>query len=360
MSRGNNVFQVLVPSGDQALAAEGTALDALAPGQLGIFSYKTNLAILGADKAESKNFYLAVGVDKTGSGNLEDINKSSGTHIQARNVVGFTARCYTPPQPKIVEITDFSVNCEEEYGIKFEIRNQQAYRVHGYNQVIKTFLVKGSDCLGCEECGEGDCIDLVDKLVKDVNADVDGLILAEAIATEAITIAANGTAADYAVGDVVPATEFAALQAFNADEANTDVCLGLRFTMQPQALERFCDINLNYFSPRQTDVIVTKVDGFEKTGVITVTQEIVYEEGSGYDVRQLEYEAGGWNGKPGPYRVSETLGTARNGFEYYAEANEKYVVINLEYDQASIAGWLEHKNNPVSYTHLTLPTKRIV
>lgn len=348
MSRGNNVFQVLIPTGNQAILAKDQEVGDLAPGQIGFFNYNTNLSIDTLSNTDSvgKNFYIAVGVDRDADGTIEDVNKSAGTHIQQRNIVSVSARCYTPAQPKIVELTDFTANCEEEYGVKFEIRNQQAYRVHGFNQVVKTFVVRTEDCDGCEGCPSGDCISLATALAAEVNGDEDGLILAEIIAQGAITIATHGTSADYAAGDVVSDADIAVVQTFNETAAEADVvCLGLRFTVQAETFKSYCSINLNYFAPRQTDILPVAIGGFEGNGTVTVTQDIVYEEGSGYDVKQLEYEAGGWNGRPGPYRTSELLGMPREGFEYFADVAEKYNIVHLMYDQASIAGWMEHKNN---------------
>lgn len=426
MSRGNDIFQVLVSSGDQALLAAGNSVEDLAPGQLGVFTYPEGVSVAPATtnlKAVAKNFFIAVGVDKTGSATLEDINTSAGTHIQLRNVVAYSARCYTPSQPKIVELVDFTVDCDTEYGVKFEIRNQQAYRVHGYNQVVKTFMVKTEECDGCEDCPSGKCVDLAVDLAAEVNADDDGLILAELIVpTGTITVTGEpttdedltitlGSEAAFTVAildaddDAGVATKIAAgingvsgtayrasssaevvtiygptaadvtidagttgatftdtnlvetvvsdvaafVAAVDADGSGevegSEICPGLRFTVQAEALKTYCEINLNYFYPRQTDIIVSKIEGFKSNGTISTTQEIVYEEGSGYDVRQLEYEAGGWNGKPGIYRTSEMRGVSRNGFEYYASSTGKYFMLHLGYDQASIAGFLEHKNN---------------
>lgn len=335
MSRNNDVFQVLVSEGNQAILAEGNSVEDLAPGQIGFFSYDTNKSLDATStslKAKAKAFYIARGIDD-GEGNLEDVAKSAGTHIQLRNVVSLSGRCYTPNQPKIVELKDFKVECDTEYGVKFEIRNQQAYRVNGFNQVVKSFVVKSDNCDGCEDCPSGNCITLAQRLVAEVNADSDKLILAELIdgAGNVVTdvdayIATNDADSD---GQI------------NGDEP----CLGIRFTVQPQKFRSYCEINLNYFSARNTDILTAKIGGFDTTGTIEVTQDLVYEEGAGYDVRQLEYEAGGFNGKPGIYRVSELTGTARNGFEYFAENGGKYILLHLAYDQASIAGFKEHLNN---------------
>ena len=52
----------------------------------------------------------------------------------------------------------------------------------------------------------------------------------------------------------------------------------------------------------------------------------------------MEYDAGGWNGKPGPYRTYND-GLAKTGFQYFADSAKNYAVSNVSYDQHSISGW---------------------
>ena len=272
--------------------------------------------------------YLAVGVNRSGSAVLEDVVKSAGQVIQLRNTKSFTAKEYTTPKPKVVEITGFTAKCESDYAIKVEFRNQQIYGIHGYNQFTKTFNYTTGCCTqqDCTSCPQGDCNELAVGLVNNVNADPDKLVLAELIDGPGGTV----------VTDPV---------AWSADPANAGKCLAIRLTTQLEAIRKYCSVNLKYFNPRGTNIIVSPTQGFECNGSIAVTQELRYEEGAGYDINHLEYIAGGWNGKPGPYRVSETTGVAREGFEYFATATGKYTTLSLTYDQFSVGGWLEYLNN---------------
>ena len=92
-------------------------------------------------------------------------------------------------------------------------------------------------------------------------------------------------------------------------------------------------------------VIASLVEGFNCNGKVTVTQTAVDEEGHGYDIKQKEYHAAGWNGKPGVYRASTALGLAMPGFKYFADETKKYDQFNLVYDFFSTAGWKEYLNN---------------
>ena len=402
MSRNNDVFNVLVA--ETTLTTAGKSVSELAPKQIGVFNADTNLS-LASNSTAPKGFYLAVGVaDKSNPAILGDIVTSAGQLIQKENVKFYQAQKYSAGLPEIVEITNFTAKPDSEYAIKFEFRNQRIYNQQGYNQFSKTYVVKTS----CGTTSEGDPVELVTKFLEALNNDGTGMFKAEAIAggtlltvTTAPTVAGDITVS---IGDVdiavtVAATDTAAeaatkiAAAINAattteakavasgatvqisnivigteatvDEGTTlavvtvtggnavidlatiaeGVTPGIRVTTNPLAVNEFCNINILYLKPRETVMIVSLTSGFDCGGIVEVIQDVVYEQGSGYDVRQREYKAGGWNGKPGPYRVSELNGVASNGFKYFSDTDTKYNRVNLTYDQFSIGGWQEYLNN---------------
>ena len=138
--------------------------------------------------------------------------------------------------------------------------------------------------------------------------------------------------------DVDALMVYNAAQADPADYVYTD----LEITTVDQKINAFCSVNLKYFYPRQTVAIMTKVAGFRCNGEVEVTQQAAFEEGAGYDVKQLEYEAKGWT--ESPYRLSTLNGVADENV-YNAVATEKYDLVALTYDQFSVGAWLEYLNN---------------
>ena len=336
MSTTNPVFQVLVTSGDQAPLAAGSAVSALAPGQIGVFNYHTGLS-LGAASAvgDTRDIFLAVGVNRSGTSTLEDINKSGGQYIQSERVTRYMHRNYTAPAPMIVDITNYKIYAEQEYGIKVEFRNQHIYAMNGYNQFTKTWLESGgcAESGDCVDCGTtGDCNAWTIKMVNQINLDKDELVKADFL--------------DYTTDPDAPVVVTAAnVAAWIADTDNAGLCLGIRLTSIPEKIYTYCSVNLKYFNPRGTVLIPSLIEGFACNGVITIQQEVGYEEGAGYDIRDLEYTAGGWNGKPGPYRVSELLGVAREGFEYFATSSAKYSQFTLTYDLMSQSNFLKYYAN---------------
>lgn len=354
MSRNNDVFHLLVTKGNQAVLAKDKKVTDLAPGQIGIFNYDTNLSFDSTVTTAPRNFYLAVGVDTTGGGTTGDIMKSAGSHVQGKNVVFYSFRPHTPGRPMKVLLKDFVANCETEYGVKLELRNQEIYKTQGYNQFTKTYMMKTSCCEDCgTDCPSGDANEITKQLVINILNDPSGLVTARAVARQALTAATHKVSADIAKGAEVSAENLEKIMAFNASQTDSSsyVYTDLEIETVPQAIQDFCSVSLNYMYPRQTVAILTKVGDFKCTGAVEVTQTAVFEEGAGIDVKQLEYIAKGWT--ESPYRVS-TINSLADNRTFITDAKAKYDVFALTYDQQSLGGWLEYSHNQASI--IAVPT----
>ena len=353
MSRNNDVFHLLVTKGNQAVLAKDKKVTELLPGQIGIFNYDTNLSFDATVTAAPKNFYLAVGID-AGNGTTGDIIKSAGSHVQGKNIAFYSFRPYTPGRPMKVLLKDYVANCETEYGVKLELRNQEIYRTQGYNQFTKTYMMKTSCCDGCEPtCPSGDANEITKQLLINILNDPSGLVTARAVARQALTAATHGVSANIAKGGVVSNADLKAIMAYNASQTNPAnfVYTDLEIETVTQTIQDFSAVSLNYMYPRQTVAILTKVGDFKCTGSVETTQTAVFEEGAGIDIKQLEYQAKGWT--ESPYRVSTVNGVADNRI-YITDASSKYDVFALTYDQFSLGGWLEYFHNQASI--IAIPT----
>ncbi|ALN97130.1 hypothetical protein [Flavobacterium phage FpV4] len=347
-NRNNDVFQVLVTKGNQAVLPVGQAVETLAVGQIGVFDANTNLSVATLPREAyfaAREFYFAVGVNRSGGRTLEDIKTSAGQLIQKKGIVNYSFVSHTAAQPMIVKVGDYKAECETDYAVKIEFRNSRIYRTQGFNQFSKTYAVKTS-CCDCESgCGSGDANELTNLLVNEINMERDGLVLAKPIARQVVTAATHGTSVNYAIGAVMTIADVTALIAYNAVPANnaTKVFTDISLTAVPLKLKQFCDINLGFHKFVETVLVVSLVDGFACTGKVTITQEIVFEEGTGNNIRQKEYHASGWNGA-GPYPVSAVTGMSLGNINYDADVNGKYDQFILEYNQKSESGWLEYEN----------------
>lgn len=327
-------FSVLVTSGNQALLGNALTVPDLAVGQLGVFDYDTGLSMSAAQAANLKGrrFFLAVGVDRDGDAVVDDVIMSSGGVITPSLVSSITAQCYTASAPKIVDITGFTAKCDTEYCIKVELENAASRLDVGHQSPYATFVVKTSCCTDdCETCPTGDCSELGGLIVDAINNDPAALLTA----TYIDYTTTPGTPIVVAAEDVAD---------WYADEANADLCLGVRITTNNLAIKNYCNINLLYEKPRETNVNVSLGCGFECNGTSTVFQELVFEQGSGYDIKNLEYQAGGWNGVPGRYRASAILGISLSGFESLVTSSGQYVQCWINYGKASNSAWLDYKS----------------
>jgi len=344
MSANNPVFQVLVaPDGDKTVLAAGKNFNDLIAGgigQVGVFSYDTNISVDNTTVVNQRDIYIAMAVDSNGDGIADNVVTSAGTHIQRKGVTAYTLKCYTPEQPHIVDVTDFSgIKCEDDYAFKVEFRgNSQAYQMFGFNQFAKTFAVRTGCCgPGCD-CPSGDCNELALLLFNAVNADTDGIIKAEVIDYTTTP----GT--PIVIADNTDADPAALIAAWATDPANAGLCLGIRLISVPSKVYTYCQIPARYYKNVQFKMIVSTLQGLNCNATTTTFQEPSFGEGQGKDIGWLEYEAGGYNGKPGPYRVGELAGIPIGNFERMSTNAGKYNQLNLMYRNESVGGWDEYKN----------------
>jgi len=346
MARNNDVFKVLVTKNNQAVLPAGSKITALSPGQIGVFDANTNLSITTGTGV--RNFYLAVGLDLNGDGITDEVAKSSGSIVQKNNIKFYSFRPHTASRPMKVVLKDYTANCETEYGIKLELRNQEIYRSQGYNQFTKTYSIVTGCCDGCAPtCPSGDANEITRLLLININNDPTKLVKARALARTALTSAQTGGAA-IAAGAVVTDAQLLAIMAFNAtqtDPANF-VYTDLEIETVNQAQANFAgSLNLKYFFPRETVIIASPIEGFKCNGTLVTTQTVAFEEGSGYDIKQLEYEAKGFS--ESPYRLSTLNGVADDRV-FNTDINQKYDQFALTYDQESQGAWLQYTRNLAS------------
>lgn len=347
-NRNNDVFAVLPTSNNVALLTAGNTEDDLAIGQLGCFDANSGLSVVTL--AAVRDFYFALGVDKSGGGVLDDIRKSAGQFTQRQGVVSISYKAHSAGRPKIVVVGGYTAKCDTDYAVKVEHRNSRIYRMQGFNQFADSYNVRTGCCVDCgSDCDIIDANILTNLLVAEINRDEKNLLIAQPVARQAIDNAVVTTlAADYAVGAVVSAGDMALIIAYNAtqtDEADkffTDLQItSVPLTLAPQG----GDVNLGFHKFVETEIIVSISDGFTCSGTVTTLQTLAFAQGKGGSVRQMEYKSLAWCGT-GPYAASDVTGV---GFAvpYLADASGDYDQFILEYNQKSESGWLEY-SNPLS------------
>jgi len=126
-----------------------------------------------------------------------------------------------------------------------------------------------------------------------------------------------------------------------------DGCPSLRLTGVTQAINSYCNVNTKYYKQRTPVLTVSKVQetGFACTGTIVTTTDPVMREGAGYDLANIEYQVGGFIGKPGIYRTGDLIGVAFSDFNSVISKSTNYHMVDLTYDVSSNGGWLDYTNH---------------
>lgn len=347
MSRDNDVFKVLVTKGNQAVLGPNLKVEELADGQIGVFNADNNMSINAASAANTKNFYLAVGVHA--GGELATIKQSAGNEIQSEKISGYTYRPHTAGRPQIVEVEVTNAKCDTDYALKIEFSNAKIWRNQGYTPYSHTYNIRTACCIDCaDDCNTADPAEVAMLFAKRINGSKDQLVTAQVIAVDAVTILANGTSADYEAGDVITnMDDINAMIEFNKTQADVadKLAVKLRLTSKGMGMSsNIGGIDLKYYNQRETTMIVSFAHGFACGGNIVTTQEAAYEEGNGYDIQQREYKTLGWQSDSGAYRQSAVTGMPWENLGLTADPNGQYDKIVLEYQHEAQGGWLDYKN----------------
>ena len=294
--KNNPVFQVLVVSNTSALAAGGK-LEELAVGQLGLFNADTNLAV-DPNGAFPDKFYFAVGIPNA-AGTLGDIRKSTGEYIRKSKIN--TAYSQLPvaaaSQVHTIALAGFVPAANKDYVFRLTFMSANTMYMQGFNHPVKSFVVSTGTVAP-------NLATFQDLIVAEVNKDVEGLVVASKNSTNVI---------------------------FTIGAEDKTATLG--------------GLNPKYAFLRQFKTTLSIGGDFEIGQYTVTTTGPVYEQGSGYDIAQMEYIAGGWNGDPGIYRTGEINGLIGFNTPIFAVAGTKYWTLRLNYEFESHSGGnLEYSN----------------
>jgi len=349
MARDNDVFKVLVASGNAAVLAKDLTLGSLAVGQIGFFDATTSLSVDATSTPLPKKFLIAVGVDTDGDGVVDRIDTSAGQSIDKARIEAYTFKEHTSGRDMIFKVGGYKkIKCETTVGLKIELLNEQILSRIGNTPFTTTYTYTTPCCTTCETCEFADCnavtLGLYNSIM--INQDTQSTgITAVMIADQALTIAAHGVSADIAANAEISAADVAQLVIFNstADEADK-VCTSLRITTNPTKLAKFCCINLTYLNSTRTTAFPTLTEEFLCSGAtITVLQTVAFDEGTGYDVQRLEYNNAGYKTTESVYRVNSVTGFPKTTLDFVADPKTNYDQFNIQYSTVSKDGWGQHE-----------------
>lgn len=290
--KNNPVYQVLVVTNPTLLAA-GNKPENLAIGQLGIFNAETGLSITAeASFTAAKRLQFAVGLPNATNTALGDVKFSAGQYVDKALIQTIGTQEYVAPvsQSIALDLSSLvvSTTADEDYVFRFSFRSGRTMTTNDIISPSKAFVVTvpaGSSIAT-----------LCDLVVAEVAKDEEAIVTA------------------------------------------TDNTTGVTFTFAAEPKEN----TLNGLNPRYDFLRQYKVDygfggAFEgKVYTVTVTDP-VFEQGSGYDLVQEEYFAGGW--EQGLYRDSALNGLFQHkDFKFFANPSTNYWTARLKYGLKSTSG----------------------
>lgn len=162
----------------------------------------------------------------------------------------------------------------------------------------------------------------------------------------ATTSLASAGGTGVGIGTIVASADTNVADGVSFQTTNPGAGLAIRITAVNTVTPAFNgNIPLKYYNAKETDIIVSLGDSFSCNGKVSTKQELQYEDGNGINLAFEEYESGGWEGKPGPYRTSAITGLQRGSYLSNINPTSNYNVLVLEYDQFSVGGWQEFLNN---------------
>ena len=310
MSTNNKVFQVLVPSGNKAIAAVGSSLESLTPGQIGFFDEETKLAIDGSAASATDRIFIAVGRD-------EDIDLSAGQTIPLNLLEAITVKDAQDAVNQKQLIAGFdNIENQTDYTLRMEVRNGKIAQTIGTVGFYKSVSFRTSTVTSQK--------DFVKKFIEVLDL-------------------ASRKEDSFFKATVVNATTLAVITDIDA-QADT-VKFGILIESLPVKETIFPGgVNPVYFKNRQSTIELSLVENLSDTGAkITETTASKHAEGKGYDLHQLEYQAMGWKTNH-IYRTSDVTGLELPGAVYQIDSKGSYNTINLTYENKGYAGWSSYKH----------------
>lgn len=149
----------------------------------------------------------------------------------------------------------------------------------------------------------------------------------------------------------------AAMEAFDAASTKFD-SKQMLLTIAEATENVYGQLNLKYAFPRQTIVKITIDQPASEVTVITNADstytandyylngtgvaKFAYEKGSGYDLKQTEYEASTWEGSLPPFG---NFYQTENGYKYLVDESKNYHVCTLNYYLEGFGGTIANYND---------------
>lgn len=321
MAQGQDIQKVFVAKKDGIVLTAGKKLADLAEGEFAIFDTETNLSVANLNNSNRVYFAILQG---------GKIVKSPNQWIEKDNVKSISVIDPVDPKNKIATFKNFSIFCGKDYTIRTQAYNELTKFQEGVNASTAFGTATSKNCQVCntDPCKEINPIPVVAEIYK--NLKNNKYVKVTLTARAAIT-GVTGITRTIAAGDEVFESELKLINTHNEGLTGpTPAYVKLDFKFEAVPLEKD-NYQEGYLTPRNTEFEVGLGDNFLGNGVYAVTQQTVTEQGSGFDIRHLEYRSI----NPDVYSRWSNYGQQVYHTPAYAKEDEKYIQISIRYGRAT-------------------------
>jgi hypothetical protein len=266
---------------------------------------------------------LFFGVVKENKDGKLHLLKSAGQKFKAPWVTTKSQKNYSAANDlRLVPKLNPGQSLKDVEGIRVEFINPEYLYQSGYNQNIKFYPINP----GCVDACTDPCsitytnVDMYKSLLPNMKGDID----AEMFSIEKLVVDTT---------TLNNPTYEQAMAALNGAAVGVDATLVLK--MSSTKVYEYGKVNLKYSYPRQTTIVATMAQSCNQVSLHTNAQALIpatiagaiipifaYEQGNGYDMKQVEFKAAHWNGLDG-YPIGKYYFT-ENGYKFQVDENKKY------------------------------------
>lgn len=303
-----------------------------------VFDRSTNLSVK-LDTFDATHYCYIAYAD--GKGKLKFLGDP---YLELTEIESITKLPYKKATKQKIKFTDFEFLCGKEYVLKLEFRSTQIMNMQGYNTFTKTYQALGECCNSCTTCNISDPNKLAVGLFEALVIDRDALF-------DVKLVERGATDADIATGTNVQervdkAKAFVKTNANAANPAAPTKFLDLVIELKEYPkITSSSPLNALYQKGRNIWCLPSLIRENHVCNWAKVDDgmsAMTGEQGSGYDVRQLEYLSTGWQLNPSPYKMGADLPI--NGIELIADPDAFYTQIVLDCNIMSAVNWHDAKN----------------
>lgn len=321
MAQGQDIQKVFVANKDGIVLTAGKKLADLAEGEFAIFDTETNLSVANLNNSNRVYFAILQG---------GKIVKSPNQWIEKNNVKSISVIEPVDPKNQITVFKNFSIFCGKEYTIRTQAYNELTKFQEGVNLSTAFGTATSKNCQVCntDPCKEINPIPVVAEIYK--NLKNNEYIKVTLVARAAITGVA-GISGTINAGDPVTEAQLKLINTHNEGLTGPTpayVKLDFKFEAIPLKKDNYQE---GYLFPRNTEFEIGLGENFLGNGVVETIQKSVVEQGSGFDIRHLEYRSI----NPEVSSRWSNFGEQIYHTPTYAKVDEKYIQISIRYGRAT-------------------------